>query len=295
MDSVWFLERLDAYKRYVRLTYALDDSTGVEVGYNSGDPRPDLAESGPEQADLQRNLNTLGLFPRISLLNGRPKVQQGQEYEAAVERKVGSRSLRLSAYHELLNDTALTMVAPNGMFAGGDILPDLFSESSVFNAGRFSLYGYNAAFTQKLGDRVSTTLNYGNEGGLTAGNRELVSNSPDELRSMIRAGRRQSATARVAVTVPWMGTHLIASYQWTNDRRLVLAGNLYSTQSLRDLPGLNFSVRQPIPWFGKRLEARADMRNVLAQGYLPIYAATGARLLLVDNPRSLRGGLAFIF
>lgn len=294
MDTVWFLERLDAYKRYVRLTYAADDKTSLEVGYNSGDPRPDLAQSGPEQAELENNLNTLGLFPRISLMGGRPRVQQGEEYEAALERKMGSRKLRLSAYHELLNDTALTMVAPNGMFGAGDLLPDLFSDSSIFNAGRFSLYGYNAAFTQNLGDRVSATLNYGDEGGLTTAGQELVSNSPDELRRMIRAGRRQSATARVTATAPWMGTRLIASYQWTNDRRMLLAGNLYSTQSLRDLPGLNFSLRQPIPWFGRRIEASADVRNALAQGYLPI-DSNGARLLLVDNPRSLRGGLAFIF
>jgi hypothetical protein len=45
---------------------------------------------------------------------------------------------------------------------------------------------------------------------------------------------------------------------------------------------------------GKRVEATAELRNILAQGYLGI-DTQGGRLLLVDNPRSVRGGLAFIF
>ena len=44
-----------------------------------------------------------------------------------------------------------------------------------------------------------------------------------------------------------------------------------------------------------RLEASADLRNLLAQGYLPLAAGDGRRLLLVQSPRALRGGLSFIF
>jgi hypothetical protein len=43
------------------------------------------------------------------------------------------------------------------------------------------------------------------------------------------------------------------------------------------------------------MEASADLRNLLAQGYLPLSAAGGQRLLLVQTPRSVRGGLSFIF
>jgi hypothetical protein len=57
-------------------------------------------------------------------------------------------------------------------------------------------------------------------------------------------------------------------------------------------------VRQPIPamrgvpW---RMEASAELRNLLAQGYLPLSMPGGQQLLLVNTPRSVRGGLAFIF
>ena len=153
----------------------------------------------------------------------------------------------------------------------------------------------DAAFTQNLGEHASATVSYGNEAALTAWHEELVSNSPDELRSMIHAGRRQAVTARLAMTVPRSGTHLIASYQIAlGDARWVMAGNPYSMQPLRSLPGLNICLRQPIPGLGKRVEATAELRNILAQGYLGINTS-GGRLLLVDNPRSVRGGLAFIF
>ena len=107
--------------------------------------------------------------------------------------------------------------------------------------------GYTAAVTQNFGEHLSATLMYGSMGALTADKREIVSNNPDELRSMIRAGRKHAATARVTATVPRTGTHLIASYQWLADRRWVMPGNIYSTQAFRPMPGLNMYIRQPIP------------------------------------------------
>lgn len=295
IDAISFLDRLTYLSPYARLAWAVNNTTDVEVGYSSGNARPDVADIAGDDADLRQDLNTLGVFPRLSLANGNARLQRGQEYEITVAHKLGSRAVRLSAYRELVSDAAITMVAPAALIMSGNILPDLFSNSSIFNAGNFGMAGLNAAFTQNLGDHVSATVSYGNGGALTAWHQELVSNSPDELRSMIHAGRRQAVTARLDVTAPRTGTHLIASYQTTiGEGRWVMADNPYSMQSLQPLPGLNICVRQPIPGLGKRVEATADLRNILAQGYLGIDTSSG-RLLLVDNPRSVRGGLAFIF
>jgi hypothetical protein len=46
-----------------------------------------------------------------------------------------------------------------------------------------------------------------------------------------------------------------------------------------------------MPW---RMEATADLRNLLAQGYLPLGGPL-SRSVLTNSPRSLRGGLNFIF
>jgi len=67
---------------------------------------------------------------------------------------------------------------------------------------------------------------------------------------------------------------------------------------MRQLPGLNLYVRQTIPGLGMlpwRMEATADMRNMLAQGYLTLGMTNGQQVMLIENPRSVRGGLSFIF
>jgi hypothetical protein len=298
LDSVSFFDRLNYFSPYARLSYRAGKNSEVDFAYTNGNGRPDLAGAASQDADLQRDLSTLGLFPRISLMGGRPKIQRGEEFELTYSLKARSRTYQVSAYHESMTNAALSLVAPAGMYGGGDILPDLFSGNSIFNAGNFSSAGYTAAVTQNLGEHLSATLMYGSMGALTAENRELVSNSPDELRSMIRSGRKGAATTRVSAASPWTGTHMIASYQWTDSHRWAMPGHLYSTQAGGPMPGLNVYIRQPIPGFSMlpwRMEATADLRNMLAQGYLPLAMVGGQRVLLVETPRSFRGGLSFIF
>ena len=298
LNSISFLDHLNYASPYARVTYSLGQNGELAFAYTSGDARPDLAGKGQQDADLQRELNTLGLFPRISLRDGRPRVQRGDNFELTYARKLGSRNYQVSTYRETVRNAALSLVAPAGMYTGGDILPDLFSGTSTFDAGNFHSTGYTAAVTQNLGEHVAATVMYGSMGALTAANREIVSGSPDELRSMIHAGRRKAATARVTATAPWTGTHLIASYQVTGDHRWASPGHGYSTDSVRQMPGLNLYLRQLIPGLSMlpwRMEATADLRNMLAQGYLSLGTASGQQLLLVENPRSVRGGLSFIF
>ncbi len=298
LDSVSFLDHLNYFSPYERLSYKAGNNSEVDFAYTSGNGRPDLAGAASQDADLQRDLSTLGLFPRISLLGGQPKIQRGEEYELSYSFNARSRTYQVSAYRESVTNAALSLVAPAGMYSGGDILPDLFSGNSIFDAGNYHSVGYTAAVTQNLGGHVSATVMYGSMGALTAQNGELVSNSPDELRSMIRSGRRQAASTRITATSPWTGTHMIASYQWTDGNRWAMPGQLYSTQAVGPMPGLNVYIRQPIPGFSMlpwRVEATADLRNMLAQGYLPLGMFNGQSVMLVQTPRSFRGGLSFIF
>jgi hypothetical protein len=298
LNSISFLDHLNYASPYARVAYSLGEYGELAFAYTSGDARPDLAGRGQQDADLQRELNTLGLFPRISLRDGRPRIQKGENFELTYTRKIGSRTYQMSTYRESVRNAALSLVAPAGMYSGGDILPDLFTGTSTFDAGDYRSSGYTAAVTQDLGQNLSATVMFGSMGALSADNREIVSDSPDELRSMIHAGRRMAATARVAATAPWSGTHFIASYQVAGDHRWASPGHSYSTASVRQMPGLNLYVRQTIPGLGMlpwRMEATADLRNMLAQGYLSLGVAGGQQLMLVETPRSVRGGLSFIF
>jgi len=297
LDAVTFLDHMSYFSPYAQLTAGSLDSGKLVLTYTSGNARPDLGAADSIEADFQHDLNTLGMFPRISLRDGRSKIQRGEDYEIAYARRFGSRTYSISAYHEVIHNAALSMVAPDGMLSGADVLPDLFTGNSVFNIGDHQNSGYSAAVTQSFGEHISATVTYGSEGALAVGTRELVTNSPDELRSMIHSGRKHAATARVNLTAPRAGTRVVASYQ-VADQRWAMSGNLYSTQPGRQLPGLNIYIRQPLPRVGLlpwRMEATADLRNMLAQGYLPLTTSGGQHVLLVDTPRTFRGGLSFIF
>ncbi len=43
------------------------------------------------------------------------------------------------------------------------------------------------------------------------------------------------------------------------------------------------------------MEALIDIRNLLAQGYVPVLGQDGQTVYLVDSARSIRGGFAFNF
>jgi hypothetical protein len=297
-DSVQFLERNTFLSPYARLNYKLSDGSEISATYTSGNARPDLGVSGAQDEEqLQRSVRTLGWFPRMSMRSGRPAIQRGDNLELAYRRKAGSRQYEVSAFTETVRNAALTMAAPAGFFSESDVLPDSFSGNSTFNAGNYTGAGYTMAVTQNLGDCISGSLMYGSTSALTVRDRELISENPDELRAMLRTGRKRSATARVTIAAPLSGTRMIVSYQWS-DHRWVMPGHLYATQAMRPEPGLNVSFRQPVPGISGRpwrVEVVADLRNLTALGYLPITTATGQTVLLVETPRSVRGGLNLIF
>jgi hypothetical protein len=43
------------------------------------------------------------------------------------------------------------------------------------------------------------------------------------------------------------------------------------------------------------MEAVVDVRNLLAQGYIPVMTQDGSTIFLVQSARSVRGGLSFTF
>ncbi|MEK7404422.1 MAG: carboxypeptidase regulatory-like domain-containing protein [Acidobacteriota bacterium] len=295
MDSVTFLDRLNYFSPYARLTYDGGDSGVVQAAYASGIPPAELFGEGLNQAEFEQDLAALALFPRVSLRGGRARVQRSETLELGYRISFGSRTYSAAAYQERVSNAALTM-AGAGLLASADLLPDLFSNSWILNAGEYSKPGYVASVTQNLGERLDLALAYGSGGVLTAGRTVLETGSPDELRSILRRGRRHSLTARLSGVAPRAGTQFVGSYQWASLRSLTPA-HMFLTQRVREGLGMNLLVRQPIPAFGAlpgRLEATADLRNLLAQGYVPL-SSYGRRTYLVHTPRSLRGGLSFIF
>ncbi|HWF09647.1 MAG TPA: TonB-dependent receptor [Bryobacteraceae bacterium] len=296
-DNVSFLDSLHYFSPYGKLIYALPHGK-VDLTWTSGNARPELGTApGDGGADLQRDLAAVAALPRVTLLDGHAKVQRGDDFELGVSQRFGSREYRLAGYHERVLNTTLTLASNDAAIFPGDQMPDLFSNSSLFNIGKFDSYGYTASVTQDLGDNYKVTLMYGSEGVLAPRTGETAINTADDLRKTLVAGSRPAVTLRVSGGFKATGTRVVASYQWT-DYQSATPGPLFSTESARPEPGLNVVVRQPMPVIPRmpwRMEASAELRNLLAQGYLPLVTSGGDRFLLLNTPRTIRGGIAFVF
>ncbi|MGO4880089.1 MAG: hypothetical protein ACLP59_04615 [Bryobacteraceae bacterium] len=296
-SCVSFNDHLNYMSPYARVTYSDPKAGQFVFAYTHGNARPDLSAPDGTDDPLQREIGTLALFPLISLRGGSASVQRGQDIEGSYSRAFGSRQFGVTVYHESISNLALTIAEPDGFLPVGDVLPDFFSGTAMFDAGNFSSMGYIVSGTQNVGDHLSATVMYGEGGALTAEQNDPLNGNPVALRSELHAAQQQSVTVRVTASSPHTGTHIVASYQ-VADSRMAVPEPIYSTGSLRPQPGLNIYFRQAIPvltglpW---RMELTADLRNLLQQGYLPLTTADGSHLTLMENPRMFRGGLSFIF
>ncbi len=296
-DNVSFLDHVHYFSPYAKLTYALPHGK-VDVAWTSGNARPELGRSATDpNADLERSLTALSTLPGLSLVDGHSKVERGEDYEVGVSQRFGSREYRVSGYRESVSNTALTIASPEpGLFAG-DLLPNLFSNSASFNMGRFETLGYTTSVTQDLGDDYKVTVFYGSVGVVSPTTSDIPGEAASDLRKILDVGHRPALTLQISGALRRSGTRFVTSYQWT-DYRSAMPGPSFSAASTVPEPGLNVILRQPMPAIPRvpwRMEATAELRNLLAQGYLPLTTAGGQSVLLVNTPRSIRGALAFVF
>jgi hypothetical protein len=171
------------------------------------------------------------------------------------------------------------------------VLADVSTDIAIYNIGRYSRNGVVASLNQKLNNELEVTLAGGAEGGFTR-----VGNIGSEASPFLQGQAHPIASVSVRSTLPLLNTRFTGSYEYVSGDAIV-PRHVFSTQNLYGEPGLNILVRQPLPsWFGMgRLEISADLRNLLAQGYLPLTGSDGRQTLLVQAPRAVRGGLNFIF
>ncbi|MBZ5607746.1 MAG: carboxypeptidase-like regulatory domain-containing protein [Acidobacteriia bacterium] len=303
MDSVNFLDHLNTLSKFARLTYSLGSMGDVLVAFSSGAPPAELVVESHnsnhvrgDAAALAEDLAALSLLPPLSLLDGRLQVQRSQNLEVGYQKKLRATTVSLSAYRETVSNAAMTVVASDDAFAIGDVLPDISSKSSVLDAGSYQRTGFAASVKHSFGDRVEIGSSFGRGGALALADRETGLAAADDLRSRLQTTQRFWASARASATLPVTGTQISGSYQWT-DYSVLMPDHFYLTQSGMPEAGLNVRLRQPIPSLPGvpgRLEATAELRNGLAQGYLPT-SHVDQRVLLIQTPRALRGGLSFIF
>jgi hypothetical protein len=117
------------------------------------------------------------------------------------------------------------------------------------------------------------------------------------LASTLRNQKRHAVGAKLAGKLASTQTTWLASYLWTNEMSLTAVDMFSSSPGHMD-PYLNLFIRQPLPdspLLPGRMEALIDVRNLLAQGYVPVIGQDGQTLYLVQTARAIRGGVAFTF
>jgi hypothetical protein len=243
----------------------------------------------PRSTPHEMALNQLDAFPALLLRDGRPVLAGGWHEEASVERLIGpNTSLLTSVFRDRSRHTA---VYGRGPSSDPEVFQDFFSGAFAYDGGDMDSWGARVAWRQKLSDGTEVTFVYAYAGAL------FPSDAPSalRLRDPFAARGAHSFATRLSTQIPWTDTKISASYKWVAGDP-VSRHDPYGEIAYQLDPHFNLLVRQPIPTniFPGKLEAMADFRNLMAQGYVPVSTSDG-QVVLVPSFRSFRGGFSLQF
>jgi hypothetical protein len=283
---------------FLRATANLGGIGAVVAAYSNGGTPDALYAHQEKGADAWLNdswLNDSAMLtrmPQLSYGNGALEMQRTQNYELGYRNSIGSTSYGVSAFHEAVMNGSVDVIGNLSALNSGDLLSDGLSNADVYNIGRYSRTGYIASADRRLGQNLDITLAYGRMGAITA-----PPGGPAVFGPFLDVHNHNVADVNVHARMPITGTQFSANYGWVQDGA-ILPMHIFTTQNLLADPGLDIRVRQPLPsFFGMpgHLEIVADLHNLLAQGYQPVSTGQNCRLLMIQTPRAVRGGLSFVF
>jgi hypothetical protein len=288
LQTIQFLGRVSAFRPFGSADLHTSPDTVLSYAYATSEP-DDVAEKGfdPEAADL----NDSG--PRMSIAGYRASLERAHHHELAISHRDGKNTLQLAAYFDRISDPALTGV---GVYSAvsGEVLPDVYSGTFTYRGHKLDTQGVRVVLETKLTSKITSTFDYAYGGVL---NLDGANSTLESVRDWSTVKQRHALTGKVKGTVPGTKTGWIASYRWINGSALTPVDMFNASAGQAD-PYLNLFFRQPIPGLGFRpvhMEAMVDLRNLLAQGYVPVVGQDGRTVYLVQSARSVRGGVAFTF
>jgi len=287
-QTIQFMGRVSALKPFGSARVHLSPNTVLEYRYATSEPNTRAAkgfDSAP--ADLSES------GPRVSLVDSGAVLERARHQEISLSRRFGRTSLQVAGYSDHIRDAALTGA---GEIFGSpvDLLPDVYSQTFTYNGGALDTRGVRFVVQQKLPANLTATMSYAYGGVLAFSGHDPEWSS---LRSRIGRQQRHALGAKLAGNLPGSHTRWLASYRWMNEKAL-LPVDLFDASPGQMDPYFNVFIRQPLPstsFFPAKMEALVDLRNLLAQGYVPVIGGDGRTLYLVQSARSVRGGVAFVF
>jgi len=288
LQTIQFMGRVTAFRPFGSADLHLSPNTVLEYRYATSEP-DNRAEKGFESAPA--DLSESG--PHVSLAGFSSSLERAHHHEISLSRRVGNTNLQLAMYSDRVADPALTGVGEASADTG-EVLPDLYSETFTYRGRELDAHGMRVVMQRKLTSDVTATFDYG-YGGVLDLNKEGVTLQEARRDSMVRD--RHTMAAKFSGTLPRSKTRWIASYRWISGQALTPV-DMFNASAGQSDPYLNIFLRQPIPGTGFlpcHMDAVVDVRNLLAQGYVPVLGQDGRTVYLVQSARSVRGGVAFTF
>jgi Carboxypeptidase regulatory-like domain len=287
LQTIQFMGRVNAFKPFGSADLHLTPNTVIEYQYASSIPNT-RAEKGFDSAPL--DLTETG--PRMSITNFTPAVERAHHQEISVSQRIGKNKLQAAIYSDRVADPVLTGVGELTA-ESGEVLPDLYSGTFTYQGNDLETHGMRLVLQRKLLSDLTATLDYAYGGVLDLARPDI---ELQDAREWIRAQRRHAVAAKFSGTIPRAKTRWIASYRWTSGSALTPV-DLFNTSAGQADPYLDLFVRQPMPagFLSGHMEVLVDLRNLLAQGYVPVIGRDGRTVYLVQSARSVRGGVAFNF
>jgi carboxypeptidase family protein len=288
LQTVQFMGRVTSFSPFGTADLHLNHDTVLEYAYASSRP-PSRTEDGG--GSMATHLGETG--PRISIASFSPALERAHHQEVSLSHRMGRTNMQFAVFSDRISNTVLTGVGEvNG--GGGELLPDVYSGTFSYRGDDLDTSGLRVVLQRKLRSDLTATLDYGYGGVLDLARPDVQLR---EARQSLTAAQRHAVSARLSGRLPRGKTQWSASYGWTSGRALTQV-DMFNASAGQSDPYLNVYVRQPLPGVGflpVKMEAMIDLRNLLAQGYVPVMGQDGQTVYLVQSARSVRGGLAFTF
>jgi hypothetical protein len=288
LQTIQFLGRVTAFRPFGSADLHLSPHTVVEYRYTTSEPDSRM-EKGFDSAPA--DLSESG--PRVSMASFSSTVERAHHHELSLSHRMGDTSVQVAMYTDRVADPALTGVGDTSADAG-DVLPDMYSETFTYRGKELDARGMRVVLERKLASDLTATLDYGYGGVLDLSKTDVAL---QDARRETYVRDRHTASAKFSGTLPGAKTRWIASYRWISGQALTPV-DMFNQSAGQSDPYLNFFIRQPIPRTGflpGHMDAVVDIRNLLAQGYVPVMGQDGRTVYLVQSARTVRGGVAFTF
>jgi Carboxypeptidase regulatory-like domain len=288
LQTIQFLGHVTAFRPYGSVDLHVSPNIVLEYDYATSLPNT-RAEKGFDSApaDLSE------ADPRVSLANFATRLERAHHQELNVSRRIGKNNVQVAVFSDRVANTALIGTG-EVTAAGGFLLPDVYSGTFTYAGDTLNARGLRIVLERKFYSDLTAALDYAYGGVLDLAKPDV---ELQDARQWITTQRRHALAAKLSGTVPGTHTRWIASYRWVNGPALTPVDGFNASPGQSD-PFLNLFIRQPIPTLGflpAHMEALVDLRNLLAQGYVPVMGQDGQTVYLVQSARSVRGGLTITF